>query len=300
MHAFAARDHGQRYGSGSGPSGKRRVPQHQRHGLYTIPGRRLASEPARAEEPALRAASAGGAANIALMDLLLQHGADVNAQVTGTKTYSMRISRAPSSNEGMTALHVAAQAGRTDLVRYLLEKGANTEIADSNGHKAIDLVGARAGGNPSCGCASGGRYTFCWTRRWTWLSRWSYSRQRGRDSCPAGERSLQEVTVLSGSRGRQSCETCRVSGATPRTAGLAAWICAREGYQFSQRLATSACSLGGVARAPTLVPLSLDMLDTKPGEQVDWAPPARVIWAISLAIIGEVIECVSSGFRRCS
>ena len=40
--------------------------------------------------------SSGGAANIALMDLLLEHGADVNAQVTGTKTYSLRISRAPS------------------------------------------------------------------------------------------------------------------------------------------------------------------------------------------------------------
>ena len=64
----------------------------------------------------------GGAANMPLMDLLVQHGADVNAQITGTKTYSMRVSRAPSSNEGMTALHVAAQAGRTDLVRYLLEK----------------------------------------------------------------------------------------------------------------------------------------------------------------------------------
>jgi hypothetical protein len=68
----------------------------------------------------------------------------VNAQVTGTKTYSMRIARAPSANEGMTALHVAAQAGRVDLVRYLLEKGANTQIADAGGRKAIDLVGAGA------------------------------------------------------------------------------------------------------------------------------------------------------------
>jgi ankyrin repeat protein len=76
------------------------------------------------------------------MDLLLANGADVNAQVTGTKTYSMRVSRAPSANEGMTALHVAAQAGRVDLVRYLLEKGANTAIVNSEGRKPIDLLSA--------------------------------------------------------------------------------------------------------------------------------------------------------------
>jgi ankyrin repeat protein len=94
------------------------------------------------------AASAGGAANTALMDLLIQGGADVNAQVTGTKTYSMRISRAPSSNEGMTALHAAVQGGRIDLVRYLIEKGANTEIVDSNGHKPMDLVAGGAAALP--------------------------------------------------------------------------------------------------------------------------------------------------------
>jgi hypothetical protein len=49
----------------------------------------------------------------------------------------------------MTALHVAAQTGRTDLVRYLLEKGANPEIADSNGRKAIDLVVDVRAGNPT-------------------------------------------------------------------------------------------------------------------------------------------------------
>src|SRR5262249_56828956 len=90
--------------------------------------------------------SAGGAVNVALMDILIQHGADVNAQVTGTKTYSMRIARAPSANEGMTALHVAAQAGKGDLVRYLLDRGANTQIADASGKKAIDLVAVRAQG----------------------------------------------------------------------------------------------------------------------------------------------------------
>jgi ankyrin repeat protein len=113
--------------------------------------------------PLLVAAGAGGGqgggpAAMSLMDMLLQHGADVNAQVTGTKTYSMRIARSPSTNEGMTALHVAVQTGRTNLVRYLLEKGANPEITDSNGRKPIDLVGASAGtANPTNPAAGRGR-----------------------------------------------------------------------------------------------------------------------------------------------
>jgi uncharacterized protein len=83
----------------------------------------------------------GGAPNTAMLDLMIEHGANVNAQVTGTRTYSMRISyHPPPDKEGASALHEAAQAGRTDLVRYLLEKGANPELLDANGHKAIDLV----------------------------------------------------------------------------------------------------------------------------------------------------------------
>jgi ankyrin repeat protein len=96
------------------------------------------------------AGARGGA--FTLLDLFLQHGADVNAQVTGTKTYSMRVARTPSTNEGMTALHAAAQSGRTDLVRYLLEKGANPEIVDGNGRKPIDLVGTAA---PAAGRGGG-------------------------------------------------------------------------------------------------------------------------------------------------
>ena len=49
-------------------------------------------------------------------------------------------------SEGMSALHTAAKAGRADIVRYLLDKGANTELVDSNGRKAIDLVGTGARG----------------------------------------------------------------------------------------------------------------------------------------------------------
>ena len=103
--------------------------------------------------------SAGGPVNMELMELLLQHGADVNAQVTGTLTYSMRVSRAPSANEGKTALHVAAESGKTDLVRYLLGKGASTLITDADGKKPIELVSStgRSGNAPAAaGTPAGG------------------------------------------------------------------------------------------------------------------------------------------------
>ena len=109
-------------------------------------------------------ASAGGSApNTTVLDLMLQHGADVNAQVTGTKTYSMRVSYNPPPNkEGTSALHGAVQAGRTDLVRYLLEKGASPELVDANGRKPIDLLdlaaaGGRAAGPSTPGRGAGGR-----------------------------------------------------------------------------------------------------------------------------------------------
>jgi len=90
--------------------------------------------------------SAGGPVNMDLMELLLQHGADVNAQITGTATYSLRVSRAPAANEGWTALHAAVDAGKPDVVRYLLGKGARTDIADAKGRKPIDLLTAKTAG----------------------------------------------------------------------------------------------------------------------------------------------------------
>ncbi len=97
------------------------------------------------------ATSTGFSPNMAIMDLLLAHGADVNAQVTGMLTYSLRISRAPSSTEGMTALHVAAQKGQADVVSYLLAKGAKTDVLDGGGRKPIDLAGT---GGPTTAATS--------------------------------------------------------------------------------------------------------------------------------------------------
>jgi ankyrin repeat protein len=91
-----------------------------------------------------RGAGAGGGAapNTALLDLFLAHGADVNTQVTGRLSYSMRLSRSAGwpNIEGLTALHAAVQSGRTDMVHYLLDHGARTDIADWSGRTVIDLA----------------------------------------------------------------------------------------------------------------------------------------------------------------
>ncbi len=89
----------------------------------------------------------GGTPNMELLDLMLQHGADVNAQVNGATTYSGRIARAVTgdpvntkTNEGMTALHVAVRSQNTNLVRYLLDHGARTDIADASGRTPLDVL----------------------------------------------------------------------------------------------------------------------------------------------------------------
>jgi ankyrin repeat protein len=85
--------------------------------------------------------------DLALLDLMLEHGADVNAQVTGAASYSGRIARAltgdpvnTTSNEGMTALHVAVRSRNASLVRFLLDKGARTDIKDASGRTPLDVL----------------------------------------------------------------------------------------------------------------------------------------------------------------
>jgi ankyrin repeat protein len=92
------------------------------------------------------AGAGGGTVNTELLDLMLKHGADVNAQVNGADKYSGRISYAwrdpnfTQSNEGMTALHVAARSQNATLVKYLLDHGARTNIVDASGRTPLDVL----------------------------------------------------------------------------------------------------------------------------------------------------------------
>jgi ankyrin repeat protein len=85
-------------------------------------------------------AAAAPAPNTELLDLLIRHGADVNSQVTGVLSYSARISRTVSNTEGSSALHTAVQSGRADLVRYLLDHGARTDLKDRSDRTPLDVA----------------------------------------------------------------------------------------------------------------------------------------------------------------
>jgi ankyrin repeat protein len=85
-------------------------------------------------------AAAPAAPNKELLDLLIQHGADVNTQVTGVLSYSARISRTVSNTEGSSALHSAVQSGRADMVKYLLDHGARTDLNDRSDRTALDVA----------------------------------------------------------------------------------------------------------------------------------------------------------------
>jgi ankyrin repeat protein len=85
--------------------------------------------------------------DMTLLDLMLAHGADVNAKVTGAASYSGRIARAltgdpvnTTSSEGMTALHAAVRSQNASLVRYLLAKGARPDIKDTSGRTPLDVL----------------------------------------------------------------------------------------------------------------------------------------------------------------
>jgi ankyrin repeat protein len=82
------------------------------------------------------------ARSIETMKILIEAGADVNAKVTDTTSLTARIARTSTmtNREGQTALFFAAQMGRADVVRFLLERGANANVVDASGRSLIDAA----------------------------------------------------------------------------------------------------------------------------------------------------------------
>lgn len=102
------------------------------------------------------------------IEMLLDAGADINAQVTDSHTRTaVLVSYVQGRDqEGKTALMAAAEAGRDRIVKLLLDRGADPAIKDAAGKTALDHAmpapgggGAAPAGPPAGagGPAGGGR-----------------------------------------------------------------------------------------------------------------------------------------------
>jgi ankyrin repeat protein len=101
----------------------------------------------------------GQTVNPAIMDLLAKHGANVNAKINGTLSFSFHTgygnqNDGVNSKEGTSALHEAARTGQLDLVKHLLDLGADPNVLDGDGLKPVDVIGK---GRTAAGASANGR-----------------------------------------------------------------------------------------------------------------------------------------------
>lgn len=85
---------------------------------------------------------------IAALTVLLENGADINSQVTDISSYTGRIARRSTLSErlGQTALYGAVKWAWEDVVRFLVEQGAEVDMEDANGKSPVDAALGDIGG----------------------------------------------------------------------------------------------------------------------------------------------------------
>jgi uncharacterized protein len=78
------------------------------------------------------------------MEILRKAGADLNARITDVTSLTARIARTNTltGRQGQTTLFFAAEAGRAEVVRYLLDHGARADVVDDDGRTALAVVQA--------------------------------------------------------------------------------------------------------------------------------------------------------------
>ena len=72
----------------------------------------------------------------------------MNARITDVTSLTARIARPNTltGRQGQTTLFFAAEVGRIEVVRYLLDHGAAVDVMDDMGRRPIDVAGGSGGG----------------------------------------------------------------------------------------------------------------------------------------------------------
>jgi len=100
---------------------------------------------------------------IKTIDLLVDAGANINAQVTDSRTYTAKLNSYVQGRdqEGRTTLMAAVENGRDRVVKHLLERGADVTLKDATGKTALDIArlpaAAGPGGAPPSAAAAASR-----------------------------------------------------------------------------------------------------------------------------------------------
>jgi ankyrin repeat protein len=92
------------------------------------------------------------------MDLLLDAGANINSRVTNSRTHTGRMVAyiQGRDHEGQTTLFAAAESGWDQVVKHLVERGADPSVLDTTGKTALDYARSPPPAGPGAGATAAG------------------------------------------------------------------------------------------------------------------------------------------------